>query len=59
LDLATNTAALTLQTVPIDSLQKTLGLSGWALLSYHALIFGFVMILANWVTTLLYLRGWR
>jgi uncharacterized membrane protein YedE/YeeE len=34
-------------------------LSGWALLSYHALIFGFVMILANWVTTLLYLRGWR
>ncbi len=34
-------------------------LSGWALLSSHALIFGFVMILANWVTTLFYLRGWR
>ena len=34
-------------------------LSGWALLSTHALIFGIVMILANWVTTLFYLRGWR
>jgi uncharacterized membrane protein YedE/YeeE len=34
-------------------------LSGWALLSFHAMIFGFVMILANWVTTLFYLRGWR
>lgn len=34
-------------------------LSGWALLSSHALIFGIVMILANWVTTLFYLRGWR
>lgn len=34
-------------------------LSGWALLSTHALIFGFVMILSNWVTTLFYLRGWR
>jgi uncharacterized membrane protein YedE/YeeE len=34
-------------------------LSGWALLSSHALIFGLAMILANWVTTLLYLRGWR
>ncbi len=34
-------------------------LSGWALLSYHALIFGVVMILANWVTTLFYLRGWK
>jgi uncharacterized membrane protein YedE/YeeE len=34
-------------------------LSGWALLSSHALIFGVAMILANWVTTLFYLRGWR
>ncbi len=34
-------------------------LSGWALLASHALIFGIVMILANWVTTLFYLRGWR
>lgn len=34
-------------------------LSGWALLSSHALIFGLAMILANWVTTLFYLRGWR
>ena len=34
-------------------------LSGWALLSSHALIFGCFMILANWVTTLFYLRGWR
>jgi len=34
-------------------------LSGWALLSSHALIFGIVMILSNWVTTLFYLRGWR
>ncbi len=34
-------------------------LSGWALLSSHALIFGVVMILANWLTTLFYLRGWR
>jgi uncharacterized membrane protein YedE/YeeE len=34
-------------------------LSGWALLSIHALIFGITMILANWATTLLYLRGWR
>lgn len=33
-------------------------LSGWALLSTQALIFGIVMILANWVTTLFYLRGW-
>lgn len=33
-------------------------LSGWALLSSHALIFGITMILANWVTTLFYLRGW-
>lgn len=34
-------------------------LSGWALLASHALIFGIMMILANWVTTLFYLRGWR
>jgi uncharacterized membrane protein YedE/YeeE len=34
-------------------------LSGWALLSSHALIFGLAMILANWVTTLFYLRGWK
>jgi uncharacterized membrane protein YedE/YeeE len=33
-------------------------LSGWALLSTHALTFGTLMILANWVTTLFYLRGW-
>ncbi len=33
-------------------------LSGWALLSTHALIFSFFMIAANWVTTLFYLRGW-
>lgn len=34
-------------------------LSGWAMLSSHAMIFGLAMILANWVTTLFYLRGWR
>jgi len=34
-------------------------LSGWALMSSQALIFGVVMILINWVTTLLYLRGWK
>ncbi len=34
-------------------------LSGWALLSTDALIFGVVMILTNWVTTFFYLRGWR
>ncbi len=34
-------------------------LSGWALMASQALIFGIVMILTNWVTTLLYLRGWR
>jgi len=34
-------------------------LSGWALLSSHALIFGLVMVMANWLTTLFYLRGWR
>lgn len=34
-------------------------LSGWALLASHALVFGVVMILANWVTTLFYLRGWK
>jgi len=34
-------------------------LSGWAMLSSHALIFGLVMIPANWITTLFYLRGWR
>ena len=34
-------------------------LSGWPLLATQALIFGVVLIPANWVTTLLYLRGWR
>lgn len=34
-------------------------LSGWAILASHALIFGIMMILANWVTTLFYLRGWK
>jgi uncharacterized membrane protein YedE/YeeE len=34
-------------------------LSGWALLASQALIFGIVMILTNWITTLFYLRGWR
>ena len=34
-------------------------LSGWALLSSHALIFGCFMIVTNLVTTLFYLRGWR
>jgi uncharacterized membrane protein YedE/YeeE len=32
-------------------------LSGWALLSWHSLLFGVVMILANWATTAVYLRG--
>jgi len=32
-------------------------LSGWALLSIHSLIFGVCTIIANWVTTILYLRG--
>ncbi|MEW5993279.1 MAG: YeeE/YedE family protein [Candidatus Zixiibacteriota bacterium] len=32
-------------------------LSGWALLSMHTLVFGLFMILANWVTTIFYLRG--
>jgi len=34
-------------------------LSGWALLASQALIFGIIMILTNWITTLFYLRGWR
>jgi hypothetical protein len=35
------------------------GLSGWALLSIQSLIFGVCMILANWATTIVYLRGIR
>jgi uncharacterized membrane protein YedE/YeeE len=31
--------------------------SGLALLSLHSLVFGIVTVLANWATTLLYLRG--
>jgi uncharacterized membrane protein YedE/YeeE len=34
-------------------------LSGWPLLATQALIFGVVLILSNWVTTLFYLRGWK
>ena len=34
-------------------------LSGWSLLATQGLIFGVVLILSNWVTTLFYLRGWR
>jgi hypothetical protein len=34
-------------------------LSGWPLLATQALIFGVLLILSNWVTTLFYLRGWR
>lgn len=34
-------------------------LSGWAMMASQTLIFGIVMILTNWVTTLVYLRGWR
>jgi len=34
-------------------------LSGWALMSLGAFLFGVVTILANWATTLLYLRGVR
>jgi uncharacterized membrane protein YedE/YeeE len=34
-------------------------LSGWPLLAAQGLIFGVVLILSNWVTTLFYLRGWR
>jgi uncharacterized membrane protein YedE/YeeE len=33
--------------------------SGWALLSFHSFVFVFFMILANWITTIFYLRGWR
>ncbi len=32
-------------------------LSGWAMMSIGALLFGIVTILANWATTVLYLRG--
>jgi len=35
------------------------GLSGWALLSIQSIIFGVCMILANWATTIVYLRGLR
>ena len=48
LDLATNTAALTLQTVPIDSLQKTLGLSSPAvalIIVYHELMWDLMEVL--------------
>lgn len=34
-------------------------LSGWPLMASQALIFGAVMISTNWVTTLIYLRGWK
>jgi hypothetical protein len=34
-------------------------LSGWALMSVGMLVFGVVTILANWLTTFLYLRGLR
>ncbi len=34
-------------------------ISGWALLSFHSFVFVFFMILANWVTTIIYLRGLR
>jgi uncharacterized membrane protein YedE/YeeE len=34
-------------------------LSGWALMSVGGLLFGITTILANWATTLLYLRGVR
>jgi hypothetical protein len=32
-------------------------LSGWALLSLHSIIFGITALLANWATTIVYLRG--
>jgi uncharacterized membrane protein YedE/YeeE len=32
-------------------------LSGWALLSFHSMVFAVFMILGNWVTTIVYLRG--
>jgi hypothetical protein len=34
-------------------------LSGWALMSVGTFFFGVVTILANWATTVLYLRGVR
>jgi hypothetical protein len=34
-------------------------LSGWALMSVGMVLFGVVTILANWGTTVLYLRGLR
>jgi hypothetical protein len=34
-------------------------LSGWPMLSLHSLLFGMLAILANWATTVLYLRGLR
>ncbi len=33
-------------------------LSGFALLSFQSFTFGVVVLLANWMTTILYLRGW-
>jgi hypothetical protein len=32
-------------------------LSGWALLSVGTILFGVVVVLANWLTTWLYLMG--
>jgi hypothetical protein len=34
-------------------------LSGWAMMSIGALVFGITTILANWATTVVYLRGVR
>jgi hypothetical protein len=34
-------------------------LSGWALMSVGMVLFGVVTVMANWVTTALYLRGVR
>ena len=33
--------------------------SGWALFSLHSVVFAIFMVLANWATTILYLRGLR
>jgi hypothetical protein len=33
--------------------------SGWALLSFQSFVFVFFMILANWATTIVYIRGLR
>jgi hypothetical protein len=34
-------------------------LSGWALMSIGAVLFAVATVLANWATTLVYLRGLR